>query len=786
MAYSHSCVGRLTKRMLPHLPVPALEPPSVPHDPQQRVPELLEQIRNYKLGSAQFCQELVAIASGLSAGMNDALMAEPVRFMALKLSTDQRFNLLQTIVTRDKFGIIHNEALNYLKCLARVSLYCSDDFIKANITAETLTNILPVRFEVHMDQQARSFMLTAGRNSQAQATKYKALASLVDKAEDQAAISALLVRIANGMTPAEKLAHFVAPFVKYDEHVSYSYGTLPNLCILAEFLTPEINDHLMKGPVNFVVDALNKWHEQGLYYPTFEGMLLEILSRIAARCSDDFIRENIPRELIINVYAQEVKTRDGTIGKLFHLIKKDQNKSLLLLLIRIAKSLDPEDTRNRIIEPLTEYVRTSIDRLYSVAPVLTELARNLDPQVNDSIMLAPIKLLTELLKIDVKDMAELSSATLKALIDNTSALKQQIQVIKKGGFDVNNETHLILNYFMLTEAIQASPVRRILSYQDYLEMIDRAKRGETSSVDHLLLDETIQLQLRGVVYEAGLVRNKILEIQNRAQELKREVVVVENLSYGAVALAPITEERSGTKYITSTDIRVISTKVGSTESHEDEMVLNPSLFAKADMKYFIDKRPVVIVVDGTTSVADPSRTVAHIPDAFKGYRNYFMTLNTALTGAVDPEDYYVDDQHIDQLRNTSYFQELVIGFSSLGGIKERTDPYKMFFWYPGNRPLDVRVTKKAAGAVEKIRDAKFISGPALVIMQSAIEPAAVDEAGRAYIGGNHSPAFFDDKEHFKEFYFEYRDNYGVVMTHKMIEEARKMSRNFLARTNEAG
>jgi len=84
------------------------------------------------------------------------------------------------------------------------------------------------------------------------------------------------------------------------------------------------------------------------------------------------------------------------------------------------------------------------------------------------------------------------------------------------------------------------------------------------------------------------------------------------------------------KFVLGTSIPVWSTKIGSSESHGNECVFNPELFTERQMQYILSQQPIIIVVDGSTSVGDPHRTSPHIPDAFKGYRNHALAINAIL------------------------------------------------------------------------------------------------------------------------------------------------------------
>jgi hypothetical protein len=102
------------------------------------------------------------------------------------------------------------------------------------------------------------------------------------------------------------------------------------------------------------------------------------------------------------------------------------------------------------------------------------------------------------------------------------------------------------------------------------------------------------------------------------------------------------------------------------------------------------------------------------------------------------------------------------------------------FWYPGEKPLYLRVNKQTATLAEKLHDVSEIDGPALVFIQAAMEPEAVPvDIQTDYIGGNHTPAFFDDKEHFKEFYLAFEEGYGVVLSKQYVHSTRREYQKFL-------
>jgi hypothetical protein len=339
----------------------------------------------------------------------------------------------------------------------------------------------------------------------------------------------------------------------------------------------------------------------------------------------------------------------------------------------------------------------------------------------------------------------------------------------QGNFNGKNPIHLLLNYFEVIKLTKGTSEKEP-GFDEYLAMVEEGEKGQVPRKD---VPKDLRLQVRGVAYEGYLLRKKILEIEKQAKEIGRSVIVVANLSYGRVALSPITEKRPGKKVIAGTNIPIISTKVGSTECHENEYVLNHNLFNASAIDYILRENPIVLVVDASTSVSDPSRTSPHIPDAFKGYRNYFMAVNEAVLGKVEPESFGEGTFFLRKLELSDEFRKTVDILTKRGVKPKRPQPYSLNFWYPGNKMLYLRAGKRKVKQAAKLDDASKIQGPAVLFMQSGIEPNAVPEnIKKSFLyGKHHLPAFFDDKDNFRQFHFDYRKGYGIVQSRKFASLA---------------
>lgn len=391
----------------------------------------------------------------------------------------------------------------------------------------------------------------------------------------------------------------------------------------------------------------------------------------------------------------------------------------------------------------------------------------------------PLKLLSrynELYQNQILPLPQILASNL-----SPEEIRNQIQAVREGQFDISNSIHVDLNYFFLKQAIGTSPIRREISYAEFLQMIGEVKRGKIYGSELLNLSSEIQLQMRGLIYEGHLLRKKILSVQDQARKIGKEVIVVENLSYGAVATSPIAYEEDGKKYIVGTKIPVWGTKVGSTESHHNEHIMKEDLFSAEQMEYILKQQPIIIIVDASTSVSDPERTSPHIPDAFKGYRNHFMAINEILGQKTDLTAFHVDEKFLDELRTSIIFQRITKWQIERTGKQ----PYSFGFYYPGNKGLYLRQNKKKQELAPKLVDDTAIKGPIAIFIQTAIEPEAVPQnIKNTYLQGRHEAAFFDDSEHFKEFFLEYAQGYGFQVSRTYINEARRLYGEFVVQIGE--
>ncbi len=361
-------------------------------------------------------------------------------------------------------------------------------------------------------------------------------------------------------------------------------------------------------------------------------------------------------------------------------------------------------------------------------------------------------------------------------------LQDAMQELKSGVAQtehlLESPRYLLANYFLLGDLIAENKKEGMIServnfsqLKEFIKDFFKAQSDNISSFNRI--GENDLLNLRAVAYEAFLMWEQIINVQQKAQELDLEVVVVANLSYGGVALAPITDQKGSEYFIRGTNIPVWRTKVGSTEAHNNEYVLPEDLFSPDQLRFLVEKKPMVIVVDGSTSVADKNRTSAHIPDGFKGYRNFFIAFNLALERQVNPIEFFQNKIFVDGLQATPNVINIASKIRDMDLELDQAAPYVLRFWYKRRGSLYLRQHKTRDSIARKV-DIKKLESPACIIFQSAVHPKDVPAVIKNdFIGGKHTPARFDDTDAFKRFLLSFQEGYGVVPSEIYADYSRR-------------
>ena len=342
---------------------------------------------------------------------------------------------------------------------------------------------------------------------------------------------------------------------------------------------------------------------------------------------------------------------------------------------------------------------------------------------------------------------------------------EEMQTFSSGEFDPTNELHKNLEYTRFRKLVENEKFKRHIknhfTFSDYLSIFQRHEgSGELS------LSDRDRFEIECVAHEARLLRDYVLTVKERADEIGRDVVVVPNLSYGYLPVSPLVEEFEELGLDT-----IIGVKVGSTESHSNKEVLNSRLF-KGHRTKLANEQPIIIVVDGTYNlIASKNRNnTARYPDAHQGYLNQVIALNEAV--GFTEEDYShvaKSDEDVENLRETCEFKKAVEVYSSV--LCEDT-PYKPFqfqLWNTAEMELAIRGKRKIAKTV-KPYDGN-VKGPTMIFCNVGLLDEQIPEDIKEQFDGKHKPAYFDDSGKIINFDFGF-DNFGVRYLNRLETEVK--------------
>lgn len=496
---------------------------------------------------------------------------------------------------------------------------------------------------------------------------------------------------------------------------------------IARELPLSLNDEFMPGLITALLDKLKNTKRSRT-----QAGVLQIIEKIVSECGTDIIKDKISASQIIEAYLN----------------RADFNRSEKLPIGPLLRDLlgykSPMRIREEIVQPLLldiEKEEENILSKYKRIEIFTEIAAQLPVEYNDIIFDEVAEFLLRHADRSDPDIVK----ALWTILNNSNIFREEREDLVKGRFDPLNEKHRRLSYILLAGTVYKGQFRYIPRYAEYLDVLkEKDENGQDDPATEVMRE------LRAAAYEAFLVRKKILELRNRAGQIGKEMVVVENLSYGAVSLAGITERREGYRYIKNTGIRVISTKIAS--SGEDEVLT--SIFDLKELESFAKNRPLIVVVDGTSNINSPRAGKAHMPVSFtRGYMKIRAALDLALwekkghfPGKADEAEERMEE--IRRLRGDEEFERLVSFVK--GMTPQNAMPYEAYFWHPGDLPPDINGT----GGYKELREVSDISGPSFIMIQSVMDKASFSKSP-AGPGEGHIPGYFDDKGFFKWLMFEY-------------------------------
>jgi len=355
----------------------------------------------------------------------------------------------------------------------------------------------------------------------------------------------------------------------------------------------------------------------------------------------------------------------------------------------------------------------------------------------------------------------------------------------------------VANYITLRAALARE--KRFIEAKAYLNNYETFLRLE-SELSAIAVRKDISRemdrQLRGLAWEAWVMKERVIK---KLQEKTRALLVIGNLSYGWPALAPLVEKnKEYDPYIKGTGIPVLYTRVGSTEArYNDYILLDGTQFTDEQIKLFLEKSPNVVIADASVSVANPEKGFPHLPASFKGYRNFFIVLDYArhclttgdwsnpgkFTVDWDPGVFLANQSFVERLLQTKPARDMVNRIRAMRINPAQASSYKFRFFYDreesGQKEGDLSFRFDKFIPVPKVDMADIGDSPVCVFVQTAMHPEDVPAGIKdKFIGGEYTPAYFDDTKHFDQLWFERK--HGQVVLSNRIEEVSQRLSNELA------
>lgn len=350
------------------------------------------------------------------------------------------------------------------------------------------------------------------------------------------------------------------------------------------------------------------------------------------------------------------------------------------------------------------------------------------------------------------------------------AWKTVLDTFAEGGFDAGNELHRHLEYTRFRAIIDHEKVRRhvknhftIDQYLSIFEAVSGQQGAAFSPVD--------RFEIACASHESRLLEAYILKVKEQADRLGRPVWVVPNLSYGYLPVAPLIAnlEKNGIEV-------PIGMKVGSTESHENQEVLNSRLF-KGHRKRMLEERPIIVVVDGTQHLIDRDQDhlAGRYPDAYQGYLNTVIALNEALGAKRGQKFVGKTDDDLVRLRASEEFQRLVDVYGEMSAKEpgEGREAYSFQLWNTAGMDLILRGNRQQVSKMPPF-DPSELQGPAVIFCNVGVlhDQLPAELKAQAPEGYQHTPAYYDDSGKILAIDVGF-DRYGVRYLNRLETEVKK-------------
>ena len=363
-----------------------------------------------------------------------------------------------------------------------------------------------------------------------------------------------------------------------------------------------------------------------------------------------------------------------------------------------------------------------------------------------------------------------------ALIDQTIADWQQTRHKFKTGqaaFDSGNRLHVNLEYTTFRGYVDRTLKQpHKYSFSEYQDILRTAKNNNTTAQ----LRRTEKAEIRFAAYEAFRFREFVLKVKQQADKMGRKVWVVPNLSYGRFAVSPILKD------LAADGVEIHYARIGSTESHNNALLIKPDLFSAALYGRIVNEQPVIIVVDGTQHLLSrpKDRKSGRYPDAYVGYRNMVIVVNDLISQnqeAIFKGLVKTDGSFIRELRKKTGYRTLRRRLSRLldPNARIRRFFYDLEFWNPGGLELALRQNRKEVRRIRNVAP-ESIAQPTLIFVNSVMLHEDVPVFVREIIAPDnklrHKPAYFDDTSHIQNLIFKV-DGTGISLSDQIYDNIRK-------------
>jgi len=315
---------------------------------------------------------------------------------------------------------------------------------------------------------------------------------------------------------------------------------------------------------------------------------------------------------------------------------------------------------------------------------------------------------------------------------------------EKGLFNKEDDLDVALGYTILIREAKRRRIRFRMSYEEYERFVKQGK--ETANLElggAKNLAEKQDAELNYLSWEARQLQDFILGLRNKADRLGRPLWVVANKTYGEIAISPVEEE------IRDEGITILKKRIASDKTHLYPYYVQQDLFTDTELRFISEQEPIIVVVDGTNSLRGTvlestgrRGRVAHYPDAYMGYRNYFIALNEALGISVSPEDFHIPAETLKTLKGTPQFQRLKRKITSEITAAKR-EGYAMHFWSNSKVRLPIREERYILESPESI-SIEEIHSPTLVFAQTCTEDTNMPDDRKALTYNiTHTSGYYD-------------------------------------------